>query len=202
MVEWVALKEPAYALFLSSAYFFFWGVYIGFFYIGIFARDTLGTSQKTSINLLLVLNGTGIVARLLPNMVAQKWTGPFNLLIVYLVANAVVLLSWIAVKSVAALWVWAVVYGCTAAGIHALFPVCLTSLTDDPKKFGARNGMGFFTVGVAVLTGPPIAGALIDRAGGSYVGLQCFAAGTMLVSGFFAVGARWAQVRWKLMVKI
>jgi predicted MFS family arabinose efflux permease len=162
----------------------------------------LDIPQKTSINLLLVLNGTGIVARLIPNMAAQRWTGPFNLIIIYLIANAVVLFAWIAVDSLVALWVWAVVYGCTAAGIHALFPVCLTSLTNDPKKFGARNGMGFATVGFAVLTGPPIAGALVERAGGSYVGLQCFAAGTMVCAACFATGARWAQVGWKVFVKI
>ncbi len=187
---------------MISAYFFFWSVYIGFYYIGSFGRETLNTSQSTSINLLLVLNGVGIVARAVPNFVGQKLTGPLNLLLPYILANGIILYCWTTVDSVTGLWVFAVIYGIFASGIHALFPVVLTSLTDDQKKLGVRSGMGFSIVGCAVLTGPPIAGALVQRAHGSYVGLQIFAGSGMAIALLFGVASRGAKAGWKIGVKI
>jgi MFS-type transporter involved in bile tolerance (Atg22 family) len=177
-------------------------VYIGFYYIGSFGRDVLDMSQSTSINLLLVLNGVGLVARVLPNFVAEKLTGPVNLMLPYVLASGIILYCWVVVESETGLWVFAVIYGIAASGIHALFPVVLTSLTDDQKKLGVRSGMGFSIVGCAVLTGPPIAGALVQRANGSYVGLQVFSGSTMMIAVLFGVAARWAKVGWKVKVKI
>ena len=142
------------------------------------------------------------MARVIPNLIAEKVTGPLNLLLPYILANGIILYSWIAVDSVTGLWIFAVIYGVFASGIHALFPVVLTSLTDDQKKLGVRSGMGFTIVGCAVLTGPPIAGALVQRANGSYVGLQVFAGSGMAVGLLFGLASRWAKVRWELRVKI
>jgi predicted MFS family arabinose efflux permease len=201
-VEWSAFAELPYTLYLVSSYFFFWSVYIGFYYVGSFGRDRLGVSQATSINLLLTMNGVGLVARVLPNYIAERWTGPMNLMIPYTAATAIVLFAWTGVDSPAGLWVWAVVYGVVASGIHSLFPVVLTSLTDDAKKLGVRSGMGFSVVGCAVLTGPPIAGALVQRMNGSYLGLQLFAGITMLIALVFLLAARWAKVGGKLKAKL
>jgi predicted MFS family arabinose efflux permease len=201
-VEWSAFSEAPYALYLMGAYFLFWGLYVGFYYVVSFGRDKLGASQSTSINLLLVLNGVGVPGRVIPNVIAEKVTGPLNLLLLYVVMNVVILYSWVAVKSVAGLWAFAVVYGLAAAGIQGLFPVVLTSLTDDQKKLGVRTGMGMTIAGCAVLTGPPIAGALTEKLHGSYLGLQIFAASTMLIGIGFLAAARWSKVGAKLHVKV
>lgn len=148
------------------------------------------------------MNGVGLVARVVPNFVAEKWTGPLNLIIPYTTVTGLLLFCWAGVKSETGLWAWAVVYGVVASGIHALFPVVLTSLTDDAKKLGVRSGMGFSVVGYAVLTGPPIAGALVQRMDGSYLGLQMFSAATMIIAVLFLLAARWAKVGTKLGVKL
>jgi hypothetical protein len=121
-------------------------VYIGWYYVGTFARNALGASQSTSINILMVLNGVGVVARIVPNYVAQRWIGPLNLMIPFAFVASVVLYCWIAVKSIGALWGWAVAYGIVAHGLQSLFPVALTSLTRDQSKAGVRSGMGFSVV--------------------------------------------------------
>ena len=59
IIEWAAFREKAYSFYLISGFFFFWGVYIGFFYVTSYARTQLGASQTTAINLLLVMNGIG-----------------------------------------------------------------------------------------------------------------------------------------------
>jgi MFS family permease len=135
-----------------------------------------------------------LIARVVPNFIAEKYTGPLNLIIPYTLVVGIVFFSWIAVGSVSSLWAWAVVQGVATAGPQALFPVVLTSLTDDPKKMGVRSGMGFTMAGFAVLIGPPIAGALVERMDGRYLGLQIFAGLTMVLAVCFQTAARFAKV--------
>ena len=143
LVEWAAFRETPYTLYCLGTFLYYWSVYVGFFFVGSFGRNVLGTSQSTSINLLMVLNGVGIVGRTLPNYVAQKWTGPLNLMLPCVAVAFIVLYCWIAVDSVAGLWVFTIVYGFAAHALQALYPVVLTSLTSDQKKAGVRAGMGF-----------------------------------------------------------
>jgi predicted MFS family arabinose efflux permease len=194
LVEWPALQEAPYTFYLIASFFSFLGVYVGFFYVGSFSRDILRAPQSTGIQLLLTMNGVGLIARVVPNFVAEKVTGPLNLIIPYSVVVGVVFFSWIAVTSVSSLWAWAVMYGIMTAGPQALFPVVLTSLTDDPKKMGVRSGMGFTMAGFAVLVGPPIAGAIVERMDGSYLGLQIFSGLTLMMAACFQVAARIAKV--------
>lgn len=154
IVEWTAFRETAYSLYLLCGFFFFWSVYIGFFYITTFGRNVLGASQSTSISLLLVMNGVGVVGRLAVNITAN-FLGPINVLWPFIIATGVMGFGWIGVHNLTGLWVFTCIYGITAAALQGLWPVVLTSLTADPKKVGVRTGMGFAFVGFAVLTGEP-----------------------------------------------
>jgi MFS family permease len=202
LVEWAALREKPYMFYLVGMFFAFLGLYVGFFFIGSFARDVLDASQSVSIQLLLTMNGVGLIARVIPNFIAGKFTGPLNLIIPYTCAVGIVFFSWIAVESISSLWAWAVVQGAANAGVQALFPVVLTSLTDDPKKMGVRSGMGFTTVGLAVLIGPPIAGALVERMDGDYLGLQIFGGLTMGIAVCFQCAARYSKVGMDMKAKL
>ena len=108
----------------------------------------------------------------------------------------IVLYSWMGVTSVTGLWLFAGFYGAFAAGVQGLFPVVLTALTTDPMKLGVRTGMGFAIMGVAVLTGPPLAGALIAADGGDYKGMQAFAGSAMFSGSVVLLGCRWSKVGW------
>ncbi|KAK5948956.1 hypothetical protein OHC33_010042 [Knufia fluminis] len=146
IVEWAAFKETAYSLYLLCGFFFFWSVYIGFFYITSFSRNVLGASQSTSISLLLAMNGVGVVGRLAVNITAN-YLGPINILWPFIVASGVMGFGWIGVHNIAGLWPFTCIYGITGAALQGLWPVVLTSLTEDPKKVGVRTGMGFAFVG-------------------------------------------------------
>lgn len=175
---------------------------MGFYFVGSFGRNILHTSQSTSINLLLTMNGVGVMSRIIPNFISDRWTGPLNLMIPFCVIAATVLYCWMAVTTVSGLWMFTVFYGIFAAGLQGLFPVVLTSLTKDPQKVGVRTGMGFAVAGTAILTGPPLAGALIGADGGKYFGLQAFAASSMLVGSVILAGCRWSKVGWKGLAKV
>ncbi|EGY20287.1 riboflavin transporter MCH5 [Verticillium dahliae VdLs.17] len=178
LVEWAAFAELEYTFYALGSFLCFMGVYFAFFYLASYSRDIQGLSYINSLNLLLLLNGIGVIGRLLPNYVADT-LGTLNMFIPMAGISSLLAFSWMAVSSEPGLYAWAVFYGIAAGGIQSLFPAGLSALTADPRKQGTRMGMVFTIVSFAVLTGPPIAGAVIDATGGRYVGAQAFAGSCM-----------------------
>lgn len=182
----------------------FLGVYFAFYYLASFSRDIIGMSYTDSLNLLLLLNGIGIIGRLVPNYMADRY-GAINLFIPTAVVAGVCALCWIAVATPAGLYVWTIFYGIAGGGIQSLFPAGLSSLNTDPRRAGTRMGMVFTINSFATLMGPPIDGALVSRCGGEYWGAQIFAGGALLVGAGFMVAARLVRTRrvgggWKVKV--
>ena len=104
--------------------------------------------------------------------------------------------------SEAGLIVFAVIYGIFGAGIQALFAATLSSLTTDLKKIGVRIGMVFTVISFACLTGPPLAGALIQKGNGNYIYAQIFS-GTSLTCGcLMLIAARISKTGWRLEVRM
>ena len=137
----------------------FLGIYIAFFFLPSFARDVIGLSYASSLDLLLVVNGVGTFGRLIPNYLADRF-GAINMLVLAALMAGTTALSWTAVDSTAGIYAWAACYGTAAGGIQSLFPAGLTSLTTDLRKAGVRMGMVFTIVSFATLAGPPIAADL------------------------------------------
>ncbi|KAM3514153.1 hypothetical protein MY11210_002254 [Beauveria gryllotalpidicola] len=108
-------------------------------------------SYPHSLNLLLILNGVGIVDRIVPNCIADR-IGAFSVFIPT---------SIIAINRPVGLYAWVAIYGVDGAGIQSLFPAVLAFLTTDLRKLDVRMGMAFTIVSFAMLTGPPIAGTFL-----------------------------------------
>jgi predicted MFS family arabinose efflux permease len=170
------------------------GLYFPFYYIASYSRDIIGMSYTSSLNLLLVLNGSGIIGRLGPNHLADRF-GAMTLFVPVAFACAVCMLCWMAVTTQPGLYVWCVFYGAAAGGIQSLFPAGLTSLTTDLRKTGVRMGMIFTINSFATLMGPPIAGALITSMGGRYNGAQGFAGAVLVLGTGFMAAARTIKMR-------
>lgn len=83
------------------------------------------------------MNGAGLVGRLLPNFLADRF-GPLNMLAPACMLCGVCLFSWIAVGGPAGLYAWSVFYGIFGGAIQSLFPAGLSSLTTDLSKQGER----------------------------------------------------------------
>ncbi|KAF4625546.1 hypothetical protein G7Y89_g12623 [Cudoniella acicularis] len=98
--------------------------------------------------------------------------------------------AWIAVSSRGGFYAWTIVYGIAGASIQGLFPVTLSSLTTDLAKAGTRMGQVFTVVSFAVLTGPPIAGQLIQRKNGGYLYAQLFAGTNLIIGAILMVASR------------
>lgn len=193
-VEWGAFKELPYVLFSVGMFMNFWGLYIGFFYIGSFGRNIIGVDQTRSIYLLLVMNGVGFPGRIFPNIIADWYTGPLNMLLPFSFATGLLAFCWAAVKDLGGLYAFAAIYGLSAAGIQSLFPATLSTLTTDLKKTGVRMGMVLSVVAVAALIGSPIAGALVQADDGGYLYAQMFMGSAILAGTLTLIGARIAKL--------
>jgi MFS family permease len=170
-------------------------VYFAFYYIGSFARSIIHLSYTQSDNLLITMNGVGVIGRILPALFADRYVGPLGTMIPVVLTTSLASFCWIAVNSEGGLYGWTVVYGFVGGGIQGLFPATLSSLTTDLRMAGTRMGMIFTIVSFAALTGPPIAGQLIQRRDGGYLYAQIFAGVVMFVGGGFMIAARMAKSR-------
>lgn len=202
IIDWGAFKELPYSLYGIAMFLNFWSLYIGFFYVSSFGRNVIGVSQSTSISLLLVMNGVGMIGRMLPSFISDFYAGPFNTLIPFAFISGIMLFGWIGISDTPSMWVFSALYGFFAAGIQSLFPAALSTLTTDLKKAGIRFGMVLSIVGLASLTGSPIAGALVQVGGGNYLYAQLFAALSMMVGTSTLVAARISRTGMVLRKKV
>ncbi|KAK4184269.1 major facilitator superfamily domain-containing protein, partial [Podospora australis] len=194
LVELSAFLEGEYALYAAGAFSCFLGLYFAFYYVASFSRDIIGLSFTESLNLLLVMNGVGVIGRLVPNTIADR-VGPITVFVPVAGLCGMCMLCWMAVKDTAGLYVWSCFYGMVAGGIQSLFPAGLSSLNTDVRKAGVRMGMIFTVVSFATLAGPPISGVIITASGGEYYGAQGFAGGCLIVGMGLMMGSRVVKAR-------
>lgn len=111
LVELSAFKETSYTLFCIGSLLFFCGIFSGFFFVSSFARDILGLPYSEAATVLIMINTIGIFARLGPNFLADRYTGPAKLLVFMLFATSIVIYSWAGVSSTSGLYVWSSAFG-------------------------------------------------------------------------------------------
>lgn len=199
-IDTSAFRELPFVLFSMSFFFNFWGLYFAFFYLSTFARDKIGITEP--IFLILILNGVGIFGRIIPNIIADRWTGPLNAVVIVSLAASLLVYCWAAVSSRGGLIAFTVIYGLLAAALQALFPATATTMTPVAHRTGTRVGMILCLVSFANLTGPAICGALIQSQGGEYIGAQMFAASSIFLGAMMAVAARIAKTGFVLKAKV
>lgn len=218
LLELNAFRELPYTLCILGVFLVCFGQYFGFYYIGSYALHVIGVPYDTSVNLLMIMNGklrisyqnghlliapqsgVGLPGRLIPGYLADKRFGGYNTLVPFVFASALLMYCWAAVTSEAGLYAFAACYGFASAGFQGLFPSTLSSLTKDLNKVGVRNGQGFAIVGLATLTGPPIAGALVQQSG--YMRAQMWAGSMIVLGGLVLVAGRVAKTGFVLRARI
>lgn len=123
-----------------------------------------------------------------------------NAYITYYTLGAASPFSWVGVHTESRVLAFCACYGVVSAGIITL-PVNIisTALTPDMRQFGTRFTLQVIYVGIGSLIENPTAGAIVDR---SWVGLQLFAAATMIAAACFTIIARWALVGFDVRRKI
>ncbi|KAF9885959.1 hypothetical protein FE257_012134 [Aspergillus nanangensis] len=195
LMELSAFKEVPYSLFVVGIFLALWAVYFSYFYIDTFALKVIGTTKSESLTMLYIINGVGIPGRIIPALFADRFFGILNTFVVLGVFAGILLYCWIAVNTYGGMVAFVVCYGIIGGGVQGTALSSLPTLTTDLSKMGVRSGMILSIVAFACLTGPPLAGALIERDAGSYA-YACAWGGTSLILGSgFVMAARLSMSR-------
>ena len=161
----------------------------------------MGLSFEKATTLLIIINGIGVPARLVPGYVADK-VGQLNLMVPISWCLTTVAWVWLAVDNVTGLYVFVCFYGILAAALQCLLPPTVAALTSDLRVIGTRLGMVFAVMGFAALTGPPIGGAIQQAQHGIYTGAQAWSAASTVIAAAFFLVARMSRASWKLRAKV
>lgn len=214
LVEVSAIRDLPYVFFVLGACCMMCSVYFVYYYVSYplplcrdslsisqiasFARDELGLSFADSVNLVIIVNGVGVPARLLPGFLADRFIGPLNVNASILVMVVILNFAWLGVSNIGGFYAWTCFYAMAAAGFQNLFPTVITSLGDDMSKAGTRLGMALSVIGFAALVGGPIGGALIQADNGNYQGGIIWSALTATLGMSFVITSRITKLGWRL----
>ncbi|KAF3761911.1 hypothetical protein M406DRAFT_64984 [Cryphonectria parasitica EP155] len=195
LLDLAAFKEPVYLTFSIGIFFTLWGLYIAYFYTSTYGRTEIGISESSSLRLLIVLNAVGIPGRVIPAFVADRWFGPFNTMLPFVVGCSIMLLAWMRVSTAGGFYAWVALYGICANAVQTLFPSTTASLITDPSKTGQRIGTVFSVASLACLTGPPLAGVLIGVGGGDYIYMQLYGGVSVMIGFVLLCVSRLFQIK-------
>ncbi|KAJ3541329.1 hypothetical protein NM208_g4667 [Fusarium decemcellulare] len=169
IIDWTAFRDSLYVCYVAGLFFFVLSVYYTFYYLASFGREALGMTYSNASLLTTIINGTGLPARILVPILADR-IGPLNTIAPAGLCVAVVAYSWLAIKDVTGIWVFAAFYGIASGAFQSLMPTGVASITKRLDSMGTRIGMCFSIVSFAGLTGPPIGGLIQSASDDDYTG--------------------------------
>ena len=160
------MRSPDFLMLYASMVLVSISIYIPFVYLPEFAHSR-GTSQVAAAALVGFIGAASVVGRLGLGRVAER-TGIIPL---YQTSTLILGLSfglWMVSHSYAVLVVFTIVMGAAYGGMIALSPAVVAELF-GVRGLGALLGALYTGSAISALTGPPLAGFVIDSTG-SYLG--------------------------------
>lgn len=149
-----------------------------------------GMSPRLANYLVSILNGASVFGRTVPNIIADKKAGRFNVMIVMsLVTTILILGMWIPATSNAAIIVFAVLFGIASGAGIGLTPA-LGAQVSPIREIGVWQGTLFFLSSWAALTGSPIGGAILGDVHGNFRYPAVFAGVSTFIGFCFFTAAR------------
>ena len=156
LTDWPFMVLSVASLFSATAY------YIPLPYLPVLTAVRIpGINPDLTFDLLAILNGSSVVGRILAGIVAAKF-GPTETISVALVLGSMLLFCWIAVGSVAGTIIWSIFWGMISGVLVALPGAFIPLFSPSLAVIGTRSGMYWVWVGLGMLIGSPIGGAIYD----------------------------------------
>jgi len=156
------LTDGPYLIFLLGSFLIFWGVFVPFFYLQLFAalHGVVPSFVKYTIT---VMNAASIFGRTVPNFLADRY-GPLNIIIPSSIISANLVFAMLGATSVGGAVAFGLFYGFFSGGAVSLVTPAAGSFVThaDHADLGIRIGILSFVLAFAWLTGNPIAGALLS----------------------------------------
>lgn len=155
------MGDVPFLVFGAGTFLVFWGVFVPFFYLQLYAA-LHSVDPKFLKYALTIMNGSSILGRTIPNIVADHY-GPLNVLLASSVVVGALMFALFAATNVGGVAAFAVFYGFFSGGVISLAAPAVASFVthSDLSDLGIRIGALSFALAFALLTGNPIAGALL-----------------------------------------
>lgn len=159
-----AWKDKKYCLLVFGMFFMMMGMWTPVFYIPTYAVSK-GMSTTLAANLLAIVNASSTFGRIIPGILADKF-GRLNLFAFAGMGTGVMVFCFHEPKTNAGIIVYATFFGFVSGTIISSASAAISLCSKDPRNLGTYMGMGMGLAAFAVLAGPPISGALLDKYGG------------------------------------
>lgn len=173
-------KDFAYTFWSLTNVISWIGIQIPIFYVTIYATEIVRISQDDAFYMSAIIGAGSLPGRIITAVASDRF-GPLWVYAGTMGFAGIIALVWIRVTTYGGLIVVALLYGFAYGGIASLPPSAIAALTPDLTTLGTRIGTSFAFAGLAMLVGPPIAGA-IKRDSTDYKGAFGFS-GAMTTAG-------------------
>ncbi|KAI8964632.1 MFS general substrate transporter [Daldinia sp. FL1419] len=179
-----AVRDVPFISFAVSGLAAFMGMYVPFFYLQLFALRRGIANADLAAYLVTLLNAGSVFGRILPNFAAD-YLGSMNMLAVMTLGCSILAFGWLGVHDLGGTITFALLFGFFNGGVTSLPPSAIVSLTPDLSRLGTRMGMLFAFIGMAVLVGTPIGGAILKDVNddGAWKSLIAYCAATLFTGG-------------------
>ncbi|TDZ27538.1 Aspyridones efflux protein apdF [Colletotrichum sidae] len=191
LLDLSAYRQPSFVLFSAANFFNYLAYMMPIYYLQPYALSKGMPDDGRSglaYYLVAVINAGSVLGRILPAWLAGRF-GPINALLGVGVVVTAVTMCWPAVGDAAGSVAFALFYGVASGGLASLPPTVVSVLVPDLSVHGTWLGMLSATNAISSLSGPPIAGAMIESTG-SYLGVQLLAGFGMLGLTAFVLATR------------
>lgn len=180
LIDKTTFTQPSMLAFSTAALLAFMGLYIPFYYIGIYSQRKVDNVPRTLLAYLVpILSAGSVFGRIVPNILADRF-GYLNMFIVTSIAAATTGYAWLSVDSTSKLVFFCFFYGAFSGSYVSLQGPTVAMLTADKSRLGARMGTFSLFTAIGILVGNPVAGAMIDVNEGIFWPAQVFCA-TLIV---------------------
>ncbi|TKY87445.1 hypothetical protein EX895_004123 [Sporisorium graminicola] len=202
LIDPTLFTEKPMLSFSFASLFAFMGLYIPFYYIGIYSQRKVHNMPHTLLSYLVpLLNVGSVFGRLIPNFLADK-TGCLNMFVITCASAAIAGYGWLSVNSVAKLVLFCVFYGAFSGSYVSLQGPTVAMLTTDKSRLGSRMGTFCIFAAIGILVGNPVAGAIIDVDNGIFWPAQILCSTLIAAASICLVASRYFCVAAKIFVKI
>ncbi|KAF9527216.1 major facilitator superfamily domain-containing protein [Crepidotus variabilis] len=157
----MVVKDLPFMLYVLGAFLSFWGIFVPFFYLQVHA-SLHGVDPVFVRYAITIMNGASLFGRTLPNFLAD-YIGPLNVMGPSAFISASLIFGMFGASDIAGVTTFAIFYGFFSGGVVSISAPAVGSFITHPdlSDFGIRIGILSFALAFALLTGNPIAGALL-----------------------------------------
>lgn len=202
-VEYRALKQPEFALYVFGLFVSMFGFYTFYTFVEVWAvsSDITNDGKLQTIYILPILNAASLVGRIGPTYCSDL-LGPLNIQAPAMLLCGILVLIWMKIQTTVPFILVVVLYGISSGAVIAMPPVVIASMTEDMTTFGGRMGVFFLAISCSSLAGPPINGAIIQAQNMTYDGTRIFSGVIIIIGAGFLGAARMAKSKLKFYVKV